>query len=327
MKSKTIGKKAFLLSTVFILASANSYSNDFDSQEYSSDIPIDIEGSFERKTEADRIEKLRQKLEKQNEDFVQKKIEDLRYENEKKMSDTLSDAFSGRMNTSTNDLPAEDRKSNAVSEVKEVEKDKTNFSVTPQYNFSNYSGNGFDLESDLGFSLGLEGHVYKNVSLGLNIGYESISAMDISNYYGYPYSYGNLFRNLNVSLLTAEVMSKVYFGNNDRFKPFIGAGVSVARANLSFDESNIYDSYYFGGIEGLSEETKTYFNGILRAGAMINFSSTVGLLVEGSYAQGFSGVSGGNVALTNDQYSLQNFGSALSESSKIGLSAGLTINF
>ena len=41
----------------------------------------------------DKIEKLRKQLERQNEEMVSKKIEDLRLENEKKMTKKLTAAF------------------------------------------------------------------------------------------------------------------------------------------------------------------------------------------------------------------------------------------
>ena len=149
------------------------FTQDFPDEEFSSDVPIDIEGSFERKTEADRVEKLRKKLEKQNEDFVQKKIEDLRYENEQKMADTLSDAFSGG-------IKAEAQIEGAAPQVSEVKAPKRSFGneeflITPSYVLSNYTGDGYNIESDLGFDVNIEGKVYKNITIGVSVGYDAVS--------------------------------------------------------------------------------------------------------------------------------------------------------
>ena len=46
-----------------------------------------------------------------------------------------------------------------------------------------------------------------------------------------------LFRTLDISMLKAGLNTKAYFGKG-RFQPFIGAGVSMTRASLSFDRQN-----------------------------------------------------------------------------------------
>ena len=66
--------------------------NEFD-DEFSSELPIDVDGSYKRSSAADKIEKLRKQLERQNEEMVSKKIEDLRLENEKKDDKKVISSF------------------------------------------------------------------------------------------------------------------------------------------------------------------------------------------------------------------------------------------
>jgi hypothetical protein len=304
-----------------------SYGQDFSGEEFSSDVPIDIEGSFERKTEADRVEKLRQKLEQQNEDFVQKKIEDLRYESEQKMADTLSDAFSGGIKSDA--VPAKSTEELKASPKTSKKFGGEEFLVTPSYVLSNYTGDGYNIESDLGFEVNIEGKVYRNLTIGVAIGYDSVSAMDLgsSNNYGNGYgNFGGLFRTLDITMLKAGLNTKAYFGHG-RFQPYIGAGISMTRANLSFDRQNFYDTMYFGMLEGASEVDSTFFSGSLIAGAMVNFTDLVGLSLQGGFSKGFSSNNNQVISLTNDQYNLRNFAGILGEGSAIDFKAGLVIKF
>ncbi len=303
------------------------YAQDFPDEEFSSDVPIDIEGSFERKTEADRVEKLRKKLEKQNEDFVQKKIEDLRYENEQKMADTLSDAFSGGIKESNPVAVSESVAPEKPSKSKKFGSEE--FLITPSYVMSNYTGDGYNIESDLGFEVNIEGKVYKNITIGVSVGYDNVSAMDLGSLNNFGYGYGNfggLFRTLDISMLKAGLNTKAYFGKG-RFQPFIGAGISMTRANLSFDRQNFYDTMYFGMIEGASEVDTTFFSGSLSAGAMVNFTELVGLSLQGGFSKGFTSNTNQVISLTNDQYNLRNFSGVLGEGSIIDFKAGLVIKF
>ena len=304
-----------LLALSLIASSLNSvgFAQDFSDEEFSSDVPIDIEGSFERKTEADRVEKLRKKLEKQNEDFVQKKIEDLRYENEQKMADTLSDAFSGGVKSETQVESTLPQVSNTETSNKKYGNEE--FLITPSYVLSNYTGDGYNIESDLGFDVNIEGKVYKNITIGVSVGYDTVSAMDLgsSNNFGYGFgNFGGLFRTLDISMLKAGLNTKAYFGKG-RFQPFIGAGVSMTRATLSFDRQNFYDTMYLGMIEGASEVDSTFFSGSVMAGAMVNFTEMVGLSLQGGFSKGFTSNNNQVVSLTNDQYNLRNFSGVLGE--------------
>ena len=257
--------KKLLLLSIAISSMTTAYGQDFPGEEFSSDIPIDIEGSFEKDTEADRVEKLRKKLEKQNEDFVQKKIEDLRYESEQKMSDTLSDAFSGSARPVSSESEStvvahQPKVDNKNSELKD-------FLIIPSYVMSNYTGQNYNIESDLGFEVNVEGRVYKNITVGISVGYDTVSAMDVASLNPYTYtmnSFGGLFRTLDISMLKAGINSKVYFGSK-KFQPFIGGGVSMTRANLSFDRQNFYDTMYFGMMDGVSQVDTTFFSGSIMA--------------------------------------------------------------
>ena len=55
-------------------------SSDYIEDQFSGEIPIDIDGSFSKPSESSKLEQVRKKLEKQNEEMVQKKIEDIRRE-------------------------------------------------------------------------------------------------------------------------------------------------------------------------------------------------------------------------------------------------------
>lgn len=98
--------KKLLLLLTFILISSGSFAQglDLDDADYSHQ-PIDISGNYTKKvapkrkrvTPADRMKSLRERLEKQNELMVQKKIERIRYKAELEMMKKLQKAFDNQM--------------------------------------------------------------------------------------------------------------------------------------------------------------------------------------------------------------------------------------
>ena len=56
---------------------------------------------------------------------------------------------------------------------------------------SNYTGDGYNIESDLGFDVNIEGKVYKNITIGVSVGYDAVSAMDLGSANNFAYGFGN----------------------------------------------------------------------------------------------------------------------------------------
>ena len=139
-------------------------------------------------------------------------------------------------------------------------------------------------------------------------------------------SFGGMFRTLDIDMLKAGINTKAYFGKN-KFQPFVGAGISMTRANLSFDRQNFYDTVYFGMMDGANQIDSTFFSGQLMAGALVNFTNNVGLSLQGGYSKGFSSNNNQQISITNDQFNLRNFSNILGEGSAVDFKAGLVIKF
>ena len=95
-KMKVVNIKKTILILTLVTSWVSVFGNEFD-DEFSSELPIDVDGSYKRSSASDKIEKLRKQLERQNEEMVSKKIEDLRLENEKNMTKKLTAAFKGKL--------------------------------------------------------------------------------------------------------------------------------------------------------------------------------------------------------------------------------------
>ena len=98
MKALMTHEMKILVATLAVVSSS-AFAQDYlvsETEEILNSEQIDIDGQFRRESAADKVEKMRKRLEKQNEEMVQKKIEDIRIKNEQKLATDLKGAFNGQ---------------------------------------------------------------------------------------------------------------------------------------------------------------------------------------------------------------------------------------
>ena len=149
-----------------------------------------------RPSESSKLEQVRKKLEKQNEEMVQKKIEDIRVDNEQKLTEQLQNALGGNM-------PFPSPAGSSSKKVEQTSKKNDLVDVTLNVGVSNINSNSIDLETSMVAKLNVDTKINDRFLVGLGIGYSNIGMTPLSDIVGSTYYspyYGNGYYNVNGTL-------------------------------------------------------------------------------------------------------------------------------
>jgi outer membrane protein W len=330
---------------------------------------IDIDGSYQekpKKTAADRIAEMRRKLEQKNEDMVQQKIEDMRIEQEKKLTDKLESALSGT-DRSDEDMITERVAPTPVAPVVapvvvapvvapapapvmiEVEKKpepKTakKTKVIPSLGGSTIQGERVDFESNLDLGISFESMLASNFSLGVAFNH---SSMDIAEYdssyynncgyysncanFGYQNGYNNIFsdgRQVKYKQTGLEVNAKIFLTSESTIKPYLGGGAGINRASIAYETNK--DVSYSGYRYGDERHTFIFMSGRVSLGAEMSFSENFGFDVNAFFARTLTSGANESEALSSynpDLRRLEDLGDQIKDADVLGIKAGLVIAF
>jgi len=239
-----------------------------DTQDYLDNEQIDVDGTFKKKqSAADKLAEMRRKLEEKNEDMMQKKIEDMRINEEMKLTQKLQDAFTNGINNVEQPTPVNVVQTVPPAKVEaEIEKviiepaPKKSVKVIPTAGMMNISGDRIDFDSKFSGGVMIEGVVSDRFSVGIGFNYATLKIKQIDNSayntwggsYYYPTVYPNYvwndmydwrnrnygpYRELDYKQLTISVNSKFFFTVESRVRPYAGLGLSANRATLSYSDS------------------------------------------------------------------------------------------
>ncbi len=342
MKTTLNKKLALGLTFITLMGAPGIYAFDSlvedTSNTYDSD-QIDVDGTFEEKREsqADKLEKMRKKLEQKNEDMVSKKIEDMRIKEEIKLTRKLHSAFNGGGGLSS--APA----FNAAKKLEMDSKEKKSL-VVPTLGYAQYDGNRVDgFESNMSFGVAMENMVTPRISVGVGIDYTTMNITNkdnslypfynYNNYYNqYNYNFNYDDDEINYKRLTLGVRSKFYMAVNSSVRPFIGGQLSYNRTNLKYDKRGRSQGYGFK--EDDVAASGTNFTGTAMIGADIDFTDSIGMTVELDYAKalttGFNSESDDGYNYSSSIYDetvLETLGEALEESDVTTVKAGVVFKF
>ena len=304
---------------------------------------IDIDGMYEqpRESAAQRIEKMRKQLEKKNEEMVSKKIEDMRIKEEQKLAKKLQKAFNGGnlgMVDQVSTAQAAPAKVVAAAPVVEEKEEILRNKIIPTFGVTNFSGEDIEFESNFTAGIQAESLITDRISLGLGVGYTSMSISDTANSFnnnynyntGYNNTFGNNGREIDYSNFTIEANSKFFITNIDtKFRPYIGAALGYNRSSLSYnDDGNGYNN---GGYNYGSEAQKnSNISGSVLAGMEASFTQNIGMSVDLRYTRALTSGFNQQQGTTNqnpDQLRLENIGEAIEDANQISVGAGLVVRF
>jgi outer membrane protein W len=331
--------------------------SDTDSVLNSEQIPVD--GVYETKpqpTAADRIEKMRKQLEEKNEQMVNKKIEDIRMREEVKLAKKLQKAFQGGLQNL--DTVSTVQAAPAIVKVEApkpvVKKAENKTKVIPTAGILNVTGEGVDFDADVNAGLSIENMVHPRVSVGLGFSMTTMKITDVANTYntsvyngyngiynyntyntyqnGYLSGYQSLYgqgREMSYRRMGVELNSKFFLTVDTTIRPYLGLGVAYNKANLRYEDnqSYSYDTYSFGN----EEFSSNYVSGTALVGAEVNFSNTIGMVLDFRYSSalttGYDKNENLGYATHPDQQRLANVGGRIEDAEHMSLNAGLMIKF
>lgn len=219
--------------------------------------------------------------------------------------------------------------------------------ILPYSGFTSIQSENENLEANLTMGLRVESDITERFSVGLGFNYMNFQSTDFANSYSnyyrtgfnyndYSQAYGN-GREVEYSNLAFEIYSKYFITKTERFRPYIGGGLSYNRSQLNYldnrDQQIQYNSgfnsqrvYQFGDEEVISSHMKVNLVG----GTEIIFTKNFGMNLELQYARGLGGNIGSETANINnapDQDRLQALSDELIEANLFSVYAGILVLF
>jgi len=304
---------------------------------------INIDGSFRKETAADRIEKMRKRLESQNEQMVQKKIEDIRINQEKELSGKLQKAFRGNMQAmdsmddSVGTVQAAPQRIVAPAPVVEETKAPKN-KIIPFFGVKQYNGDNIDaFESNVNAGLQFENMVTEQLGVGIQLNYTTMDITDRNSFVGFN-NFNNFGFNegdeINYTNLNIALTGKFYFTKDSMIKPYAGAGVGYNRTTLKYAENNsqFNNGLNFGSNSEAASASGSNVSGSGMLGAEVLFNDNLGINLEFNYTRAITSAfdqSRSNNLGFNDaaKNNLRTIGDNLEASDIASLNLGFVIKF
>lgn len=350
---KSFMKRDIQLVALIALAGMNSVSfaqDDYltnQTEDILNSDQIDIDGTFKKESAADRVAKMRKKLEQQNSQMVQKKIEDIRIKQEEELAHKLKKAFQGNLQGMDQDdtgdsidtvQAAPQRVVAPMPEFDAAEEEKI-YQVIPYAGgkvFNSDKVDNFSSNSDVGVTL--ETMLTERISIGFRFGHTTMDFTDKDTYLSNVNSYN--YQNLNVKYknLAAGIQSKFFF-TTSRFRPFIALGANYNRTTLDLDNSvnNNNGCYNYGYGYQCNNNTDTLsvngsnFTGTASVGGQFQFTKTIGLNVQFDYTRALTDAFTANNLVNNGNNQVSNYlkqqGSNLGKADVAALNLGLVVKF
>jgi outer membrane protein W len=340
------GLMALTVSSIMSLSPAALAQNDAllnETQDILNSDQIDIDGTYRKETAADRIEKMRKKLEAQNEQMVQKKIEDIRIKQETELSNKLQKAFQGNMQAMDNVQDSvgtyQAAPQRVIAPMPVEQKSDLKNKVIPFFGVKQFDGESIDsFEAKVNAGLSMENMITERLSVGLGVNYTAMDITDVAYYNGFnQFNFGfNDGDEISYSNVNVSINGKFFITTDSKIRPYLGAGLGYNRTSLKYDEQNSQFNNGFGGnFNGTNEDSKVSGSNVTGTGAIgaeILFTDSIGVNLEFNYTRAItSAFDGTNTFRTgfNDQAkaNLETLGDNLEESDVAALNIGFVVKF
>lgn len=216
--------------------------------------------------------------------------------------------------------------------------------VLPYAGLSSINSENENLEAGIATGLRVESDVLARLSVGLGVGYSSLKTTDFANAYkGYHYTgwnyddYARAYaggREVEYSNLSFELYSKYYITKTDRFRPYVGAGLSYNRSSMNYMDNTNQQINYGNGMQqnvaqfGDEEVISSHMKAQLIGGSEVIFTKNIGLNLELQYARGLgSNLSSESAMSGPDQRRLEELNNELIEANIFSVYAGMLVMF
>ncbi|MCP4914092.1 MAG: hypothetical protein GY909_13350 [Oligoflexia bacterium] len=342
---KTTSKKTLALSLVALFALSPSViiaQDDLinDAQGVFNSDQIDIDGQFRKETAADRVAKMRKKLEEQNEQMVQKKIEDIRVRNEQKLANQLQGAFNGQQidTVSTGQAAVQKVEVKAPEAPKAQEKKNK---IIPSFGVTQFNGENIDgFESTINAGIQFENMITERIAVGLGVQYTTMEITDTNTINNFGNNFGfNNFNNFNNNQaeidyknLNLNVNGKFFLSADAKIKPFVGAALGYNRTTVEYTKkpttfNNFCNGFNCNNNNDVPSASGSNISGTALIGAEVDFTDTVGLALDVRYTKAFTASMDPEGEQNQDERVLKSIGKELEESDQASLNLGFIIKF
>ncbi len=322
MKALMTHEMKILVATLAVVSSS-AFAQDYlvsETEEILNSEQIDIDGQFRRESAADKVEKMRKRLEKQNEEMVQKKIEDIRIKNEQKLATDLKGAFNGQAIGTDQEVDTVETVQAApqtiIAPAPIIEEADYKNAIIPFLGIKQYEGDDIDgFESEMNAGITFENEISNRFRIGIGATYTTLDFTD--TFYDEEIS----TRNINLNLT-----GKFFLATESSIRPYLGLGLGYNRMNLEYDTELSGEKL---------EASGSNVNGSGSVGVEFAFAKNLGLNIDFTYSRALtSGFDendsvGTRTFITRDNLEdrLENYGNALEESNVAALNIGFLIKF
>lgn len=297
---------------------------------------LNVDGSYHQASESDLIRKQNEEMIRKNNDMVNKKVETMRMDNEKKLGHELSKMLGGQAPVAdqVTTSQASTQKIEATTEaIKPVDTTERNFKVIPYAGASNMTGQGeVNFQSKVNTGLRVEA-LTLNRRLGIGVGFNYAQTDIRDNRYTFGYygaNYGQNAPEFKYKNMSGELYGKFFLLTDSIFRPYVGAGVGYNSSQLrnSMFSNNQTANY------GLSNEyNSTFVTGAALVGTDLQFTNRFGINVEFKYQKAFtSSFNSNNIGVNPgfqgyDQVYLQQLGQQMDDAAVMAFNFGLVLAF
>ncbi len=351
----------FIAVLLSLSVEAQNYGNDGlleDTESVLNSADIDVDGRFRRKTDADRLEKMRRNLEQQNRDYAQKQIENERIQQEKKLTKKLQNAFQQgwKKPVSSEEADAVEIKVAApqkieapapVAEIKAENKEK-DFFLTPFVGFTAMNSDLFNLRSGISFGLDAQANVSEQFSVG--IAFRMLNSK--VNQLPAPFFLQN-GQEIDYTGFNVELNGRYTFFRHRIFRPYVGLGIGFNRFSLDYDNqrggnNGFHNGYNYNYNYNYNPSFQNYrldqkysanaMTGSVAVGTVVRFNENIGLNLEGRFQKALGSAFGvntdnGNGTMNNAYFqpieaqALRFVGEEAHRANVMAFHAGLSIGF
>lgn len=208
--------------------------------------------------------------------------------------------------------------------------------LLPYAGATTFNGDLEQLETEITAGLRLESNISTRFSVGIGLKFDQLKTNDFANNLGYMNqgylgNFGIQGREIQYRNMGLDMFGKFFITSGERFRPYLGAGLSYNRASLRYNDNSPYfdqvNSFFYG-----SEEYNTSFvAGQLMLGSEMMITKGFGLNLEAAYSTGLgdslSSRSAKNGGISPDQTRLRDLGNEIINANAFSIFAGAVVQF
>ena len=216
--------------------------------------------------------------------------------------------------------------------------------ILPYAGMTTINSENEELEANIATGLRVESDINARFSIGLGVSYTSMKTTDFKNaymgYYQQGWNYNDYTsayaggREVEYSNLGFELYSKFFITKTERFRPYVGGGVSYNRSSMNYMDNTNQSYAYQNGFEqniarfGDEEVISSHMKAQLVGGSEIVFTKNIGMNLELQYARGLgSNLSSESAMSGPDQRRLEELNGELIEANMFSVYAGMLVMF